>query len=575
MNKTLATLFALVLSCAPRLDAQPIAGRDHVHEDCHGSAAVYLAAKPFIINPAVAERAKTLILAIVDDPSLHVDARVPFRIEVRDSSGRPVFSESGIARMLPGRSTELGFTWDGIDGDGEPVPDGEYEIDLIAQVHRRGSRAWLQGAGADADRLLADGERAPGSTLQVVVDRAGRYDALFAVDAPPRAGEDRSASLDGSFPYRFFFGSTHAHTAWSDGGMPVNNCASGRYGVAGGAQPSDAWTYARTVAGLHFLAVVEHNHLMQEACAGCSEQTVRDRYRAGFNGAVAATVVNQFVALFGMEWGVISGGGHINIYNQPNLMAWSGEPHHVLTPRSDYPALYRALRNHQPLHGSFGTFNHPSSTDFGNFVRTADGDAVMRGLAVVSGPAFSTSTAFTPGGTRYEARYQQALSYGWRIAPEAQQDNHCWNFGNSTPNRTVALIPNGTPFDQASLMAAIGARRFYASEDRNAQLIFRTTNGSSVMGASFNTPNPSIHVTARVLDPDGEGVFRIQILGGRTGTHTAPGPAPTVVASNSGQNTLSVSLPRPGSGQRWYYYVRAVQADGDVLWSAPIWIFWQ
>jgi hypothetical protein len=55
----------------------------------------------------------------------------------------------------------------------------------------------------------------------------------------------------------------------------------------------------------------------------------------------------------------------------------------------------------------------------------------------------------------------------------------------------------------------------------------------------------------------------------------APGPASAVQASSTVSGTLSVSLPRKTSGQRWYYYVRAVQADGNVLWSAPIWIFWQ
>ncbi len=572
MKSVGAIVFVLGCSWALSIPAQPAT---HVHEDCHGSAAVYLASAPFILNPAVKGRHELLILGVIDDPSLHVDARAPFRLEIRDSRGRVVFRHSGIARMLPGRSTELGFTWNGTDDDGQPVADGEYEIDLIAKVHRRGSPEWLMGAGNDPESSLAHGERAPGSTLRVVVDRAGHYDRLFAAKPRPAPAKSRNASLDTSFPYRFFFGSTHAHTAWSDGGMPVGHCASGRYGTPGGATPSDAWSYAREVAGLDFLAVVEHNHLMRAACSGCSAQTVLDRYRAGFDAAIGATIPDRFVALFGMEWGVISGGGHINIYNQPNLMAWDGEPYHVLTPRSDYPALYRALRNHQPTLGSFATFNHPNATDFGGFARNADGDAVMRGLSVISGPAFSTSTSLTPGGTRYEARYQQALSYGWRIAPEAHQDNHCWNYGTSTPNRTVVLIPNGTTFNQASLLAAIDARRVYASEDRNAQLIFRTTNGTSVMGASFNTPNPSIQVTARVLDPDGESVYRIEILGGRAGTHTAPGAAPTVVASNGSQNTLAATLPRPGSGQRWYYYVRATQADGDLLWSAPIWIFWQ
>ncbi|MCG6117099.1 MAG: hypothetical protein MEQ07_02755 [Aquimonas sp.] len=61
------------------------------------------------------------------------------------------------------------------------------------------------------------------------------------------------------------------------------------------------------------------------------------------------------------------------------------------------------------------------------------------------------------------------------------------------------------------MMAAVTARRFDAPEDRKAQLILRATNDTSVMGASLNTTNPAIAVTARIPDPDGEGVQKIEI----------------------------------------------------------------
>jgi hypothetical protein len=569
MNPRAAATLALVL-------LSPLLALAHAEGgDCHGSAGVYLAARPYILNPAVRERAETTIVAIVYDPSLHGGATVAYRLEVRSvTGGELLYTHRGTASISASEPLELKFTWDGRRLDGRPVADGEYELFVAGRVHPpRGPREPPPDE-ASLDGMLRTGLEAKGSPVRVVVDREGHYDSLFLGVREQGEVTTSKASLDPDFSYQFFFGTTHGHTHWSDGGMPLNDCASGRYGYPGGARPVDAWSYARNTAKLDFLAVVEHNHLMQEACSGCTAQGVKDRYAAGFQNAINATVAGSFVALFGMEWGVISGGGHINIYNQDKLMAWSGEPYHVLTPQSDYPKLYTALRNNQPANGSYGTFNHPESTDFGGFVRTADGDAVMRGLAILSGPAFSTSTSFSPGGTRYEARYKQALSYGWRVGPEAQQDNHCWNWGTSTPNRTVALIPNGTTLNQQSLLAAINARRFYASEDRDAQLIFRTTNGTSVMGTIFTTTNPSINVTAKVLDPSGEGVQKIELWGGQAGTSSAPAALPTVHFSNTGSNTLTASLPRRTSGQRWYYYVRAVQADGDVLWSSPIWINW-
>lgn len=527
-------------------------------DECHARFAYYLGAQPYIVNAAAPERAATTIVAVLEDLTLESTAEVLYRLEIVSSTtGDVARVVHGVTQLHPRRQRELVVRWDGRLADGRLAPDGEYSIRMTARQ---------RGSWRDEVRL------ATGSDISVVVDQRGRYDRLFDRDRG-RPIEADASSIDSSFPYQFFFGNTHSHTNWSDGGMPVTDCTSGRYGYAGGARPSDAWSYAKSTGSIDFLAVVEHNHLMQEACSTCTAQGIKDRYAAGFTNASTATVNGSFVGLFGMEWGVISGGGHVNIYNQSKLMSWDGEPYHVYTAKSNYPTLYTAIRNNQGTNGSYGTFNHPETTDFGSFQRTADGDAVMRGLSMISGPAFSTSTSFAPGGTRYKARFDQALRAGWKVAPEAHQDNHCWNYGNSTPNRTAALIPNGTTFSQASLMSAFNARRFYASEDRNAQLIFRSSDGSRVMGAAFSA-SANVGVYVAVNDPNGDGVQKIEIWGGQAGTSSAPGAAPTVLVSNTGSATLSTSLFKRTAGTTWYYYVVAVQADGNNLWSAPMWVTW-
>src|SRR5581483_4916831 len=211
-----------------------------------------------------------------------------------------------------------------------------------------------------------------------------------------------------------------------------------------------------------------------------------------------------------------------------------------------------------------------NSTDFNNFARTADGDAVMRGIAMISGPAFNTSTSFSPGGSTYEALFTSALAQGWKLAPESHQDNHCWNYGNSTPNRTGALIPNGSTFNQQTLMAAYNARHIFASQDRNAQLVFGSSDFSHVMGDVFS--GSSLTVTAELNDPDGDGAQKIEIWGGPVGTNAAPGAAATVVASNTALKTLTAAI--PAQTGEWYYFAKIVEADGDTLWSAPMWITW-
>lgn len=560
--RAFSSALIVVLLCFPF--AAGAATAAPVVDECHAEFAAYAAAQPYIISPAVADRGVTRLVGVIEEVTAGQRGAVTWRMDIRSvETGELVATRRGSALLVPGEPVEVTAQWDGRRDDGTFAADGEYAIELTAERRALGVRA---------DASEVDVATARASEVRVVLDRAGRYDGLFA-PRDRRKMESLAASLDPAFPYQFFYGTTHAHTNWSDGGMPNSDCQSGRYGYAGGAQPTDAFNYAKTSGSVDFLAVVEHNHLMQEACSGCSAASVLSRYTAGFTAAQTSTVPGSFVGMFGMEWGVIDNGGHINIYNQAQLLSWIGEPLHVQTDKSNYPMLYTAMKNNQGALGSYGTFNHPNSADFGSWTRTADGDSVMRGLSIISGPAFSTSTSFAPGGSTYVPRYNQALSYGWKIAPEAHQDNHCWNYGNSTPNRTVVLIPNGTTFNQQSLVSAYGARRFYAAQDRDVQLSYRTSDGVRVMGDSFSA-SAGTSVSVKVSDPAGEGVQKIEIWGGRAGTTAAPGAAPTIVASNTASTTLSATLAPKTAGETWYYYVLAVQADGNNVWSAPMWITW-
>jgi hypothetical protein len=560
MRLSIVGLVCVLFLAAPVLQA----------EECHQGFSAYVGASPYILNPAVDARATTRIVAVFEDTNAVARGVIPYRAVIRSvTDGEVVATLRGVANYTPGAQSGAELVWDGRDAGGAFVADGEYSIEIEAVRHP------AVPTRLDAEVVAEEGEAQARSTeVRVVVDRAGQYDALFAPATQARLRlESQAAGLDTTFPYQYFFGTNHAHTSWSDGGMPTSDCQSGRYGYAGGSVPSDAFNYAKTTGGVDFLAVVEHNHLMQDACTTCTADQIKSRYQAGFTAAQTASVAGSFVGLFGMEWGVISNGGHINIYNQNQLMSWAGEPYHVFTEKSVYPPLYTAIKNNQGTLGSYASFNHPETTDFGSWTRSADGDAVMRGLSIVSGPAFSTSTSFTPGGSVYTSRFNQALSYGWKLAPETHQDNHCWNYGNATPNRTVALIPNGSTFSQTTLVSAMGARRFYAQQDRDMQLVFKTSDGARVMGESFGA-SAGVAVSVRVSDPAGEAVQKIEIWGGRAGTVASPGAAAAIVASNTSTTTLSATLAPQTSGQEWYYYVIAVQADGNIAWSAPMWITW-
>ncbi|HEX2122173.1 MAG TPA: Ig-like domain-containing protein, partial [Thermoanaerobaculia bacterium] len=218
--------------------------------------------------------------------------------------------------------------------------------------------------------------------------------------------------------------------------------------------------------------------------------------------------------------------------------------------------------------GALGIFNHPGSGNFDGFAFNANADNAMQGIAVRSGLAFSTATdcaTANVAASDYSARWRQALSLGFHLAPTADHDSHCNNYGVALPTRTVYLAPSLT---KANLLAAHRARHFYASEDPNVQLVFRTGDGTRIMGDIFNSAGGATLV-ANVYDPDGESVLTLEIWRGTIGG-TAP-TSPYATYSNQSSVTLTETLT---SGAYWYY-VRAIQADGHDIWSAPMWITYE
>ncbi len=92
---------------------------------------------------------------------------------------------------------------------------------------------------------------------------------------------------------------------------------------------------------------------------------------------------SNFLALAGLEWGVISNGGHMNVFNTDKLIEWEYNSSNqligdVFVAKSDYGSMYTTMK----ANGWIGQFNHPAQsgqfnvggTDFGY---TADGDQVM------------------------------------------------------------------------------------------------------------------------------------------------------------------------------------------------------
>ncbi len=477
--------------------------------------------------------------------------------------------------------------WDGRDDAGRLVPAGKYRYTFVARYVPAGRRIATYDAAFDADEALA-------STDEVIVNYdlrpEGSRELRYTANATS-CQVQQNAPLEAGFAYNFYYGSTHAHSNWSDGGQPVTSCSSGNAYGSGTFTPADVFAYARNTAELDFWVVNEHNHLIQDAIATndppVTEAKVRQRYQDGLAAANAATVNGSFVALYGMEWGVSSNSdqGHVTLIETPQLFGWEtcttcNGPNPECTPgtncyfdvftpkRYGYLSLYAASVANPSSAGALGIFNHPSTGNFDSFAFNANADDAMQGIAVRSGLAFSTATdcaTANVGATDYSQRWKEALNLGFHLAPAADHDSHCNNYGMALPTRTVYLAPSLT---KADLMAAHRARRFYASEDPNAQLVFRTGDGAHVMGGIFNSAGGATLV-ANLYDPDGESISTLEIWRGQIGGGVPAAPYATY--SNQSSATITESL----TSGTYYYYVHAVQADGHDLWSAPMWITYQ
>jgi hypothetical protein len=457
--------------------------------------------------------------------------------------------------------------WEGRTGELAALRDGRYSLVLHALADDAAS-----GVGAThGARLGEETQRWDIAVGRIAAPRMPAFTALpTGADARMAAGGTRPQAVPapGSLPYTIYLANLHSQTNDSDGGGVLTSCTGSQNPQAGAYGPSTAYAYAKT-AGLDVLMASEHNHLFDGSTgtnASGSASGATSRYHAGLATAASFTAANPgFVAIYGMEWGVISNGGHLNILNSTQLFSWEYNSSNQLfgdafTAKSDYPGIYATMR----AGGLLGQFNHPStttqfkvgSTDLGY---SADGDEVMALAEVLNSSAFSTNTTETETSLdNYEAAFNLLLGRGFHVAPTSDQDNHCANWGRSYTNRTGLLIPNGTAPSLASVLEAVRARRVFATMDKTAQLVL-TANGH-VMGERFANTG-TLTLAANYASSSGHTVSSVQILQGVPGANGAVG-----TLSTAGSVTTT-----PATGAH-FYYAKVTQDDGRILWSAPVWV---
>jgi len=566
------------------------------YDDCDAKFIAFIGSSAYQFSPGhVGELGTVRLFSILSYQRAAHEQRFGFavwqlRID-RVADGARVVSLGGRSFIGAEGAALAEYYWDGRDDDGLLVPPGAYRYTFVARylptIGNRDRRFVTYDALFDADEAQASSDEV---IVNYQLPEVEARDLRLSVHATSCQVQQRTP-MEAGFAYNFYYGSTHSHSNWSDGGYPTTGCSSGNTYGSGTFAPANVFNFARTEAGLDFWLVNEHNHLINDASATndapVTEAKVRQRYQNGLAAANAATVSGSFVGLYGMEWGVTTNAdqGHVTLIETPALFGWEtcttcNGPNPECTPgtncyfdvftpkRFAYLTLYARSVANPSSAGPLGIFNHPSAGEFDNLAFDANADNAMQGMAVRSGLAFSTATdcaTANVGATDYSGQWKAALNKGFHLAPAADHDSHCNNYGVALPTRTVYLAPSLT---KADLLAAQRARHFFATEDPNVQLVFRTSDGAHIMGDIFNAAGGATLV-ASVYDPNSEAVATLEIWRGQINGGVPAGPYATF--SNQSSASITESL----TSGSYYYYVHAVQADGHDVWSAPMWITYQ
>ncbi len=368
--------------------------------------------------------------------------------------------------------------------------------------------------------------------------------------------------------FNHYYGNTHSHTWYSDGNKEKINDPNWVNDT-----PLESFQYADAAQRMDFLGISDHNHNEGNAATSPQNMTLA-RYHAGVNDATAANNA-AFIAMYGMEWGTISTGGHLNVYGMGNnLIGWQTGLNDIFVAKGDYLGINGIMSKVAATPNAFVTACHPNTADYDNLIAAAtpfnaNADKAFRAVAVKSGSNYNASptsvnynnyngenTAIT-----YFDYYRDVLAKGYHVGAIIDHDNHYSNFGASTQARTAILATSLSP---ANIADAFMNRRFFATDDWTAKIDFRIN--ALIMG-TINAQNANPAISISITDGEiTESVANIQLYYGIPGS----GARATILSANTATNTLNFTHTIAVNAEYYYFFV-ITQGDGDDIISSPIW----
>lgn len=360
---------------------------------------------------------------------------------------------------------------------------------------------------------------------------------------------------------RVLWGMIHGHTEMSDGTGTL----------------AQYFHQLRNDVALDFAAPGDHDHRWEtpDAFWERTQEAVKHWHEPG-----------RFVTLLGYEWAKWrrNGDGDRNVYyladDRPLYRSDDGE-------YPSPPDLFRALRqNHEtaiviPHHTGHG----------GNFCDWKDHDATyerlveifqVRGSYECSERDGNPVPEHTPGVAPYEDGYvRQALALGWRVGFTAGGDDHIGLWGSEAVGgfgyKQGLMCVEAAECSREAVYRAMHRRRVVATTGARMLLTYRLNDHP--MGSELSLTSCAELGVCRRLAIEFHGtaaVDHLDIIRNDAVLHSVPGGGQADLSCvwEDGAPLATAWLPatRFCPHPFAFYYVRAVQQDGEVAWASPVWI---
>lgn len=343
----------------------------------------------------------------------------------------------------------------------------------------------------------------------------------------------------------FYTGEFHAHTSVSDGQE----------------MPTDAFDHVHDDTDADFFAVTEHD-VMYDRRNGDDfitdwHDADSEEWRYVHEAADAFNASqDKLVAVPAIENTWYDGTGHINVFNtQWHATARATEKGTVDGFGNSFGTgdmkydMYTFMARLKQDPDAIAQFNHPSTSSKGDFFG-------FRGLDPVTDERMELIEIKSAGQVN---EYQKALDAGWHLGPVYNGDEHSptWVDGAAP---TSGVWASEHTLD--GLYDAMHDRSTFSTMDANTVLAFSADD--EMMGSILPAGTSSLDVDVELSDPDSTDSFTSVELVTNHGVvaHTFTGV--------SGDD-LHLTTTQPAADGD-YFYVRADQADGNFMVSAPIWV---